>query len=132
MVIKTTFFESVTAACKASKADESFHVVAETPLTNSLCASQAVIQQYQHESVHCPKNHPNLCTKTEPVHWMAWMQCMVYICAVFVPDKCAQKPDKYRCIRFIRDMLGFFCRVFRFFGTVCSMCTFYCAVAFQA
>ena len=31
MVIKTAFFESVTAACKASKADESFHVVAETP-----------------------------------------------------------------------------------------------------
>ena len=125
MVIKTAFFESVTAACKASKADESFHVVAETPLTNSLCASQAVIQQYQHESVHCPKKHPNLCTKTEPVHWMAWMQCMVYKCAVFVPDKCAQKPDKYRCIRFIRDMLGFFFAESLGFLGQCAVCALF-------
>ena len=37
MVIKTAFFESVTAACKASKADESFHAVAETP-SQTACA----------------------------------------------------------------------------------------------
>ena len=69
--------------------------------------------------VHCPKSNPNFSVKTAPVS--VWANATEYIWfqgQIYVQYVSKQKPDKDRCIRSIRDGLGFCAESQIIFGTV--------------